>query len=29
VVKPPMPSRRDLLAPDRQRETFLQPPDEV
>jgi NADH-quinone oxidoreductase subunit B len=29
VVKPPPPSRRDLLNPDRQRETFLRPPDHV
>ncbi len=29
VVKPEMPSRRDLLAPERRAETFLRPPDTV
>ena len=29
VVKPPMPSRRDLLLPERRRETRLRSPDEV
>lgn len=29
VVKPDMPSRRDLLQPERQREAFLRPPDTV
>jgi NADH-quinone oxidoreductase subunit B len=29
VVKPPLPSRRDLLTPDRRQETLLKPPGEV
>ena len=29
VVKPPQPSRRDLLASDRQRETYLKPPGQA
>ncbi len=29
VVKPPLPARRDVLLPERERETFLRPPDEV
>ncbi|MCL5108622.1 MAG: NADH-quinone oxidoreductase subunit B [Chloroflexi bacterium] len=29
VIKPPEPSRRDLLRPERQRVTYLTPPDEV
>jgi NADH-quinone oxidoreductase subunit B len=29
VVRPPLPSQRDLKRPQRQQETFLRPPDTI
>ena len=29
VVRPPLPSQRDLKRPERQKETYLRPPDSI